>query len=547
MPDPATAKTEIDWGKLLEDFGPPTRTVLEFGRLVPGWGLLAGLGADAINFASDLAAIPNSQNAELTTNLVMFRNGVNIVNNGVGHVLYVNQLITDGLAGSVVGVEFAPLSMAANEFVSGAKVALDGVVMATDVFVEVEALYRADHAPTSDEAEKWRLLADGYQANQLGDVVNIVLDVMSLASAGAAQTGIINEVRLPLTAGGAFLKNAGPNIIGALNNIIGVWLGGLVTAGRHDPLVRGHAATVTLAKDAVVLHLAGGFVDAEAVKARAAYDGIDAIIDVFAEYADQQIADLDAVVASIGDGRSTFEVIRDAVQSGIDDMTAKIALLQRLTAGATDARMNADVITATCAGLLAQLDGITVPPYTLPEVELGDGMLADAAEGVANIAGGVANATLRLTIGSIEVAVDVAKDAVRGPIEQIRSQAVGLGEWVAILAQQSDAMAEVVRGHLASFSAGLARCEGAEDVLDLIIGQVSDIAGTPRFTVEDMRQTWHGVAEHIDAYAELGARLHRRADLLLQQAAALHDGRDPSMVAAAADEPPPDEGAGPGS
>lgn len=361
LPDPATAKTEIDWGKLLEDFGPPTRTVLEFGRLVPGWGLLAGLGADAINFASDLAAIPNSQNAELTTNLVMFRNGVNIVNNGVGRVRYINQLITDGLAGSVVGVEFAPLSMAANEFVSGAKVALDGVVMATDVFVEVEALYRADHAPTSDEAEKWRLLADGYQANQLGDVVNIVLDVMSLASAGAAQTGIINEVRLPLTAGGAFLKNAGPNIIGALNNIIGVWLGGLVTAGRHDPLVRGHAATVTLAKDAVVLHLAGGFVDAEAVKARAAYDGIDAIIDVFAEYADQQIADLDAVVASIGDGRSTFEVIRDAVQSGLDDMTAEIALLQRLTAGATDARMNADVITATCAGLLAQLDGITVP------------------------------------------------------------------------------------------------------------------------------------------------------------------------------------------
>ena len=63
---------------MLSDFGPPARTVLEIGRLVPGWGLLAGLAADSINFASDLSSMPDSENANLATGLVDSRNYVNI-------------------------------------------------------------------------------------------------------------------------------------------------------------------------------------------------------------------------------------------------------------------------------------------------------------------------------------------------------------------------------------------------------------------------------------------------------------------------------------
>ncbi len=87
---------------------------------------------------------------------MIFRNIVNIVNNGLGHVLYVNQLIQDGLAGSVVGAEFTPLTAAANEVLSGVKVALDEVQMGTDIVVEVEAQYQANHAPDSTEAEHGR-------------------------------------------------------------------------------------------------------------------------------------------------------------------------------------------------------------------------------------------------------------------------------------------------------------------------------------------------------------------------------------------------------
>ena len=207
--------------------------MLEIGRLVPGWGLLAGLGADSINFAQDLQSIPNSENADLATALIVFRNFVNIANNGIGHILYVDQLIQDGLAGSVVGAEFTPLTAAANEVLSSLKVGLDSVQMGTDIIVEVEAIYESNHAPTSDEAEKWKQLADGYAANILGDIVNLTLDVISLSSAGAANTAPVEEAKLPLTLAGAFMEKAAPNIIGALNGVIGVWLGNLATGARH--------------------------------------------------------------------------------------------------------------------------------------------------------------------------------------------------------------------------------------------------------------------------------------------------------------------------
>jgi len=152
---------------MLSDFGPPARTILEVGRLIPGWGLVAGLASDSLSFASDLSSIPASRNARFATDLVIFRNIVNILNNGLGHVLYVDQLIQDGLAGSVVAAEFTPLTAAANEVLSGIKVALDEVQLGTDVIVEVEALYQANHAPDSTEAEAWRALADNYAANIL--------------------------------------------------------------------------------------------------------------------------------------------------------------------------------------------------------------------------------------------------------------------------------------------------------------------------------------------------------------------------------------------
>jgi hypothetical protein len=592
--DANTAKTGIDWNQMLSDFGPPARTVLEIGRLIPGWGLLAGLASDSLSFASDLSSIPTSQDAGLATDLVIFRNVVNILNNGLGHVLYVNQLIQDGLAGSVVGAEFTPLTAAVNEVLSGIKVALDEVQMGTDIVVEVEALYRANHAPDSAEAEKWRTLADGYAANILGDVVNTILDLISLSSAGAANTAPIEEAKLPLTLAGAFLEHAAPNIISTINNILGVWLGGLVTTGRQAgtggpaaggagpgttpatgagpaaaptgagasaaPAIQrlgeglpggadgGAGSASSLRDQALVLDMASGFIDVEAPQARATYDGINVVIEAFEAYADDQIAQIDAVVGALSGGKSAFQVIRDAVKAGLDDMNAKLAMAQQLGETATNAKANTASISAACASVLAGLDALAVPSVRLPTVDLGEGVLASAASAVANTAGEAANAVIELAISGVSAALDTAKDAVRGPIQELRDHADRLGEWLAILATKCTEMVATLNQHIASFSEGLGHCNNVEDVIDLIIGQVSDLTGMPRFTVQDLRNTWNGVGPSIDQFAALGPQLHERAAALRAQAAEL-DGRSqggPTFALPAGPPPNSAGGEGPG-
>jgi len=542
MPDPETAKTGIDWNQLLSDFGSPTRTVLEIGRLIPGWGLLAGFGADSINFAQDLASIPNSENADLATGLVVFRNFVNITNNGVGHILYVDQLIQDGLAGSVVGVEFTGLTAAVNEVLSSVKVGLDSVQMGTDIVIEVEALYESNHAPTSEEAEEWKKLADGYGANILGDIVNLTLDVISLASGGASNTAVVQEAKLPLTLAGAFMKKAAPNIIGTLNNVIGVWLGGLMTEGRQAY----EGSPEELRDQALAWDVAGGFVDVEAGQAQLTYNTINFVIDQLAEYADQQIAQIDAVVEALTGGKSTFEVIRDSVNQGLQDMSRKLGIVEQLGSLASNAQTNTTAISEACATILSALDSLVVPDVQLPEVELGEGVVAGAAEAIANEALEVANAAIRRTIARVQTRIDLITSTLRMPVELVQQKADNLGEWLALLAVECETMAATLNGYIMKFSDGLAKCTNAEQVIDLIIGQVSELTGMPKFTVQEIRDSWQSVGGYIDQFVALGPRMHERASNLRAHADLLESGGSAGPEFAAPPEPPPGLPSGPG-
>ena len=445
-----------------------------------------------------------------------------------------NQLIQDGLAGSVVGVEFTPLTAAANEALSTAKVVLDEVMMGTDIIVEVESIYQSNHAPNSAEAEQWRTLADGYAANILGDVVNLVLDTISLASAGAANTAPIQTARQPLTLAGAFMRNAAPNIISAVNGVLGVWLGGLVTEGRHAY----EGSPTELRAQAAAFDAAGFAVDAEGMQARFTYDGINAVIDALAAYADDQIAQINAVAEALSGGKSAFELIRDAVTQSLDDMSAKLSMLEQLGSMATSAEGNADAITAACDAVLAALDDLVMPSVTLEPVDLGEGVIADTAEAIAGTAAEAANAAIEAAMAEVREALDEAKGVIRGPVEAVKERAEALGEWMALLATEATRMVAMLNGHITRFSEGLAGCTNIEQVIDLIMGQVSDLTGMPRVTVQDVRDTWRGVGGYIDQFIALGPQLHARATDRRAMADQLESG---GPMLALPPGPPPDQ------
>ena len=301
-----------------------------------------------------------------------------------------------------------------------------------------------------------------------------------------------------------------------------------------------------LRQQALVFDAAAGFVEAEAPQARTTYNGINVVIDAFEAYADDQVTQINAVVGALTGGQSAFQVIRNAVKTALDDMNAKVAMAQRLGETATNAKTNAASISAACTTALASIDSLVMPQVHIPSVDLGEGVLAEAASAVANTAAEAANAALQLAISGVSAALDVAKDAVRAPILDLQSHADGLGEWLAILATQCTEMVATLHAHIASFSEGLGHCSNVEEVINLVIGQVSDLTGMPRFTVQDMRNTWNSVGPAIDEFAAMAPQLHDRAAALRAQADELEAGTGAGPTFALPPGTPPNPGGEPG-
>ena len=108
-------------------------------------------------------------------------------------------------------------------------------------------------------------------------------------------------------------------------------------------------------------------------------------------------------------------------------------------------------------------------------------------------------------------------------------------------------MAGTLNNYIAKFSEGLGKCTNAEQVMDLIIGEISDIAGMPKFTVQEMRDGWHSIGTYIDDYVALGQGLRQRATDLRQHADAKESGSDAGANFAPPPPLPPGPGAGAGA
>ena len=149
------------------------RTVLEVARLYPGWGLLAGGAADLMNAKQDFTAIQGEDAPEIKA-FMAGRHAVAILNNGLGHVIYVVQLVQDIATASVVGAEVDAITIPLNEILLGVKVGVDSVQFLADFGLTCAAQYRSMKAPPGPAGAASRAAWDGmvanYEANLVGDL-----------------------------------------------------------------------------------------------------------------------------------------------------------------------------------------------------------------------------------------------------------------------------------------------------------------------------------------------------------------------------------------
>ena len=258
-PDAANPSSGINWDEFWSGNAPNViRTFLEVARLYPGWGLLAGGAADLMNAKQDFEAIQGEDAPEIKA-FMAGRHAVAILNNGIGHVIYVVELVQDIATASVVGAEVDAITVPLNEILLGIKVGVDSVQFLADFGLTCAAQYRSMKAPPGPAGAASRAAWDGmvanYEANLVGDLVGGIFDIIDLSSAGFSNSQPVKQGAKAVKATFDTAKLVKGLIKSVLQGWFGVWGGKAFERGAPGGGVHGIAER---AAGGVILQRAAG-------------------------------------------------------------------------------------------------------------------------------------------------------------------------------------------------------------------------------------------------------------------------------------------------
>jgi hypothetical protein len=490
-PNPPTAanpSSGISWDSIWEGENPNIiRTFLEIARLYPGWGLLAGGAADLMNAKQDFDQIAGVDAPEIEA-FMYGRHAVAILNNGLGHVIYVVQLVQDIATASVVGAEVDAVTIPLNELLLGIKVGVDSVQFLTDFGLTCAAQYRSMKAPPGPagaaERGKWDGMVANYEANLLGDLLTGIFDIIDLSSAGFANAGPVKQGAKAVKATFDTAKFVKGLVKSVLQGWFGVWGGKAFEQGRlGGPIERG----------------AGAMILAELQQMKLAYTVGDALIGAAADHIAKQLTELNAATTVALGGKDPFITARDEAVKGLGNIEQRIQQMGQMSALATTAKEKSTAIETWAAETRATIDSVQVPDIQIPEADVGDDPLSDLAEGAMNLAGDIAGAGLQLLVDQLNEGVDELKSMLTPPVDTIKDNATELGQFMQVVTDEAKEQIGTAQTRVADIKGKLAKCNSFEEVVNLIIQQIFDMVGLESdFEVDDIRKLWVEVGTMID-------------------------------------------------
>jgi hypothetical protein len=517
--DPSTG---IDWEKWWDDPSNKlsvVRVPLEVLRMYPGYGLLFGGAADIINVYQDFSAL-SGEDAPFIKLFIGIRSALLIINNAVGHLIYIDQLVQDGLAVSVVGIEFTPLTAFVNDLLKLLKIYLDAWMGFLDFGITCGALYRASKAPPGSESQKtFAALVGSYAANTLVDLTNGIIDVIDIATSAVSNGEVI---KTGVNAINAILKGAiklSPIIRSILIGWAGIFggipltpdvepapdnAGAAPAAGELDgapPLARriqrlvADGSAKRLGKRALA-----EIILMELRRMKLAYTTGDMLLGAAGDLLSDMIAQITEAATAANDGKDPFITARDAGHQALRELGERIGEYAQIEALSMSGAEWAAQVSGMADGLLAAVDALKVPDVTIPESDLGDGLLADAAESVLNAAGDLASAGLQALVDQVNGLIEAFKPPVRDAIDGLKVNATEVGDFMAIVAEQARQQIVWAQEKSDEIATKLGQCENFEDFINLIISQALQMAGMDaEFKVDDVRKGWAQLGREIDA------------------------------------------------
>jgi hypothetical protein len=479
-----------------------TRTLLEITRPIPLVGMLTGMASDFLGLISDLGSVPKGN--DLTTLTIAVRDLIALIDNMLGAAASVDQKIQDIL--SVTPAAPADtITASINEGVLTVKAYLDGAEVVLDIVTMAEAKYDASHGP-KDQAtlNSWDGIFKAFEVSLGVDGIGGLIDVLDIASGGFANGQTIKDCASWIA---TFEKSAVPlarTIITVVLNEISIhgWhlAPGLSppAAGNQPAVQRNVGIPNALQRDASSGANGGG------AAGLAALDALDLALGVAqAEWQDtdtnitqavQQFQTVEAqmrdLMTQLNGGQDPFIAIRDAVQQSLDKATTSIAEMTEMETVATQVYTQAQTFAAGADAALAVVNQMTIPDVHIGPPADGGAIAAGAAA--------AADAIFQLAISAVRSQVDSARQQLVGAISTVRDNAQNIADFNKALQDVCVQGSAMLQQHIATLSAKLGQVQNFEDVVDLLLHEVTEALGIVGGAgIEDVQTAWADVGQAI--------------------------------------------------
>jgi hypothetical protein len=532
-PDPALiAFCKAVWP---DDLASQVRLVLEPTRLVPAVGLVGGGVADLIGAGQDLLSVPVGDilRSELNAGKLAYgglvgasialRSVVNIANNAVGHLeMAPNVAVALGLSATIaeaasgVGAPAAVVTGAAtgvpialSEALGFIKIALSTGTAGLDLIVALEAAGGVLLFP--DDADEWWSLGYGYLANVGGDLLGMLNDALGLATGGGSQPGAVSQalasaMGIAKTLGKVFLTFSVP--FGMIWNVRG---GDAVkqvpgpegrTAPPPENDLRSPAdapptSVLPLARQAVDGGAAPGWVAARLAELEAMRDVVARGEPIVRPVAEQMAALVELAAIQAEESAATQQAVgelREGVGTLLAEFETRLELVGGVEEQAAPALEQLTLASDRIGVAIAIIENFTLAG----DVDLGEGAVLDAIEGVAETGAGMLDAGL-----------DAAKEAALVPLRELQEGFAALRTAVEAMIESARIVLPYLHDAIAQLHEVVETAAGAPELLQATIDQCVEFSTAGEIgSFGELISRWDQLTPEIDAAtAEVSARL----------------------------------------
>ena len=494
---------EHEWYPLFDGIG---RSLLTAGRAFPVIGLFSGALEDIWRGANDVYTalqIGGAWGTGLAIATVL-RNGVALINDATGHIKYVAQMVQDACVGIPGAQVVLPFTAAIIEICAAFKIPCQITIGLMDLGITITSFaHAASLEPGSTEHTNAMKLGTAYAVRLGVDVINGILDIFDVATAGAAQGGILQNAANFIGGLVRAAKNAHPLIRPIISKIITIWVPKIIKWASGD-------AEITQTSQEPNI----GEAPAEEAKTvigtglslwSALQGGVTELFGYGLEKWEEVKAKIEQELMEFAGGEEGFENLKTSMADSIDEMAARAADLLEIQTLASQAEEMTTEWNAEVESLMASLEALQIPEIPQPEpADYGDSWLSNAAEWVSDQAQSAAHFVASALQDTLQTIFDEGKEGLNAMIEPLIADIAGVTEFAQNVQDVANEQVAELEAQINDFTEKLRECEGFGDIFTLIIDTVWDaVFGEEEATQpEEEAQEWDNTCAETEAAQE---------------------------------------------